>query len=423
MTQAREALIEVLRKASGKRVARQACRDGARCRIGDTGLLDHALKFISGARAGDKVVVRYINPQTKGMEYRLEKEKDAGRAPAAEKQRSAAAAVVVAPAGAGGAGGAGGGGGVESLSKAEILRDIVYVYYSVLAHYAPLEFARQRGAAKSTVRGGAVDTYSRSLLDTKLFVKDYGGGVWPEAAAAGAEQGCAPPPKRARLADGARPQPAAANGSGFTPSAPVRVCVTVQLDADGAEGGAGGDAGPSMSGGGVPGIHGATLRRLPPAETLLLPAGATLGSVKQGLRKIYGELYTLPRHFALPPGAPLSGVRVGAVETAPLASMGVSGTLVLRGAGCASLASDSAAKQQAVVMSGWSSTGAWRVKCQCGARDDDGERMISCEVCEVWVHTRCQGIRETEDPPDKFVCEACVKSGADAGDGKGHRRK
>ena len=48
---------------------------------------------------------------------------------------------------------------------------------------------------------------------------------------------------------------------------------------------------------------------------------------------------------------------------------------------------------------------------------------LSCEVCEVWVHTRCQGIRETEDPPDKFVCEACVKSGADAGDGKGHRRK
>lgn len=23
------------------------------------------------------------------------------------------------------------------------------------------------------------------------------------------------------------------------------------------------------------------------------------------------------------------------------------------------------------------------------ARDDDGERMVSCDVCEIWQHTRC----------------------------------
>ncbi|KAH9330687.1 hypothetical protein KI387_002795, partial [Taxus chinensis] len=29
----------------------------------------------------------------------------------------------------------------------------------------------------------------------------------------------------------------------------------------------------------------------------------------------------------------------------------------------------------------------WRVDCLCGAHDDDGERMISCDMCEVWQHT------------------------------------
>ncbi|KAK1313794.1 PHD finger protein MALE STERILITY 1 [Acorus calamus] len=29
------------------------------------------------------------------------------------------------------------------------------------------------------------------------------------------------------------------------------------------------------------------------------------------------------------------------------------------------------------------------VQCACGARGDDGERMIGCDVCDVWQHTRC----------------------------------
>ncbi|KAL1569720.1 PHD finger protein MALE MEIOCYTE DEATH 1-like [Salvia divinorum] len=49
----------------------------------------------------------------------------------------------------------------------------------------------------------------------------------------------------------------------------------------------------------------------------------------------------------------------------------------------------------------------WTVKCKCGARDDDGERMVACDICEAWQHTYCCGIGEAEAVPRLFVCEAC----------------
>ncbi|KAI3451327.1 hypothetical protein Pfo_007992 [Paulownia fortunei] len=52
----------------------------------------------------------------------------------------------------------------------------------------------------------------------------------------------------------------------------------------------------------------------------------------------------------------------------------------------------------------------WTVRCKCGARDDDGERMVSCDICETWQHTRCSGIEDTEAVPRLFVCDACCSS-------------
>eukprot|EP00873_Tetraselmis_striata_P017318 jgi/Tetstr1/437582/TSEL_026254.t1 len=43
----------------------------------------------------------------------------------------------------------------------------------------------------------------------------------------------------------------------------------------------------------------------------------------------------------------------------------------------------------------WRHTGGgedWLVDCKCGTIDDDGARMISCDACQVWMHTRCNGI-------------------------------
>ncbi|PNX95928.1 PHD finger protein male meiocyte death 1-like [Trifolium pratense] len=52
----------------------------------------------------------------------------------------------------------------------------------------------------------------------------------------------------------------------------------------------------------------------------------------------------------------------------------------------------------------------WKVRCECGAQDDDGERMIACDICEVWQHTRCCGIDDSETVPPLFVCSGCCDS-------------
>ncbi|KAJ9171057.1 hypothetical protein P3X46_019107 [Hevea brasiliensis] len=53
----------------------------------------------------------------------------------------------------------------------------------------------------------------------------------------------------------------------------------------------------------------------------------------------------------------------------------------------------------------------WTVDCNCGAKDDDGERMLACDVCGVWQHTRCSGIPDSDSVPAKFVCHRCRASG------------
>lgn len=50
------------------------------------------------------------------------------------------------------------------------------------------------------------------------------------------------------------------------------------------------------------------------------------------------------------------------------------------------------------------------VRCECGAQDDDGERMVACDICEVWQHTRCCGIDDSETVPPLFVCSGCCDS-------------
>ncbi|XP_037429476.1 PHD finger protein At1g33420-like [Triticum dicoccoides] len=49
----------------------------------------------------------------------------------------------------------------------------------------------------------------------------------------------------------------------------------------------------------------------------------------------------------------------------------------------------------------------WTVNCSCGAKDDDGERMLSCDSCHVWQHTRCVGISDFVQVPKRFVCASC----------------
>ncbi|RWW40697.1 hypothetical protein BHE74_00053875 [Ensete ventricosum] len=48
--------------------------------------------------------------------------------------------------------------------------------------------------------------------------------------------------------------------------------------------------------------------------------------------------------------------------------------------------------------------GSWTVDCSCGVTFDDGEEMVSCDECGVWVHTRCS--RYVRGEPS-FACHNC----------------
>lgn len=48
----------------------------------------------------------------------------------------------------------------------------------------------------------------------------------------------------------------------------------------------------------------------------------------------------------------------------------------------------------------------WVVNCPCGTRDDDGEAMVSCDACEIWMHTRCVNV---PDDTHGWLCKSCEK--------------
>ncbi|XP_077248421.1 RING/FYVE/PHD zinc finger superfamily protein [Tasmannia lanceolata] len=48
--------------------------------------------------------------------------------------------------------------------------------------------------------------------------------------------------------------------------------------------------------------------------------------------------------------------------------------------------------------------GSWTVDCSCGVNFDDGEEMVNCDECGVWVHTRCSRFVKGET---SFTCDKC----------------
>ncbi|CAA2964995.1 phd finger [Olea europaea subsp. europaea] len=48
--------------------------------------------------------------------------------------------------------------------------------------------------------------------------------------------------------------------------------------------------------------------------------------------------------------------------------------------------------------------GSWTVDCVCGVNFDDGEEMVKCDECGVWVHTRCSRYVKSDK---SFACDKC----------------
>lgn len=137
-------------------------------------------------------------------------------------------------------------------------------------------------------------------------------------------------------------------------------------------------------------LYGELTRELPPGDIVTVPLYATVAELKEAIRNVMRDTYCIMGHFEVIEIEDLEKgdeeVVFGAIE---------SGSEVwIRGQGLdlgTQLRYEGGADN-------------WTVRCECGARDDDGERMVSCDICEVWQHTRCCGI---EVVPPLFVCARC----------------
>lgn len=140
-----------------------------------------------------------------------------------------------------------------------------------------------------------------------------------------------------------------------------------------------------------------------PYEMVTVPAHATVGELKWEAQRLFREMYLGLRSFT-------AECVVGAAEDASpvLGGIDVASAVVVEGR----VAGDEEQQQQqgdevAVAVSEGGGDGERVVDCECGAEDDDGERMACCDICEAWQHTRCAGINDADEVPHIFLCSRC----------------
>ncbi|KAG9443944.1 hypothetical protein H6P81_015284 [Aristolochia fimbriata] len=321
MERAAAVIVQVLSKsmASGEshKITRQAVRDLARSKIGDTGLLDFVLKSLGDCIVGNYVVRRTVNPMTRTLEFSIE---NAKRHQSSTSTPVEAADYIVA---------------MEPepviinpklpTKRAEVYRDILQVYKCVLEHYP---------GSQTTI-----DQAVRIILDTRQFSKS-----WPFK-----------DDDDTMLRYFCR----------YVPSSPLE---TEEM-----------------------------YRGIPVEELVVVPPYATTEDLRTAGECALRDTYVVMDKFAAVSVEAEGGAAEEEEEEVLFGAVESGGRVWLRGEGVDA-------------RSGLKYEGGeeeWRVECPCGAKDDDGERMVACDVCEVWQHTRCAGIEDGEAVPHLFLCAGC----------------
>ncbi|KAF6146540.1 hypothetical protein GIB67_008826, partial [Kingdonia uniflora] len=138
-------------------------------------------------------------------------------------------------------------------------------------------------------------------------------------------------------------------------------------------------------------------RPLPQGELVVVPPYATVGDLKIACEEALKDTYCIMKGLTVDE---IEGVDVMNDEEVLFGSFESGANVWVRGSGM-----DLESK---LTYEGGSDS--WTVDCSCGAKDDDGERMVSCDICEVWQHTRCNCIDENEVVPTLFLCSRCCSS-------------
>lgn len=135
----------------------------------------------------------------------------------------------------------------------------------------------------------------------------------------------------------------------------------------------------------------------PPPELLILSSDATISDLKLEASRAFQDVYLLFRRFQ---AEELMGY--GGVDDSTQVK------LLLGSAEYVRVRGKCYGKNGLIKFRMERGVERWTVDCSCGAKDDDGERMLACDSCGVWQHTRCSGIRDSDGDPLKYVCSRCI---------------
>ncbi|KAJ0775641.1 putative chromatin regulator PHD family [Helianthus annuus] len=144
-----------------------------------------------------------------------------------------------------------------------------------------------------------------------------------------------------------------------------------------------------------------------PPEHVILPPDATVQDVKVEVSKAFQEVYLILRRFQAEEFVEYRGVD----ESTQIKLLVGSNTETAVNVLGKCLGKNGLTRFR---MERGEET--WTLDCSCGAKDDDGERMLACDVCGVWQHTRCAGIPDCDVVPAQFVCGKCGGGGGGDGD-------
>uniref|UniRef100_A0A0D9XQL4 PHD-type domain-containing protein n=1 Tax=Leersia perrieri TaxID=77586 RepID=A0A0D9XQL4_9ORYZ len=134
-----------------------------------------------------------------------------------------------------------------------------------------------------------------------------------------------------------------------------------------------------------------------PAELLTLPQTATVADLKVEATRSFQDNYLMFQSFV---AEHLLDCAIASEITQIKLLFGATGDVRIKGR-C------TGGERRFAVYRMEKGMDKWTVKCSCGAKDDDGERMLSCDSCHVWMHTRCAGISDFDRVPKRYVCKSC----------------
>ncbi|XP_024961182.1 PHD finger protein At2g01810-like [Cynara cardunculus var. scolymus] len=142
-------------------------------------------------------------------------------------------------------------------------------------------------------------------------------------------------------------------------------------------------------------------RPLPPGELVMVTPWMTIGQLREVAQCALRDTYCIMDRFEVSQIGGLKGIRDEVVLSCAVeagAQVWVRGCGLDLGTTLRYEGGDGYAVES-------------RVDCGC---DDDVERMVPCDECQVWRHTRCSGIEDDEAAPMEFVCgDSDAKSKSD----------